>query len=508
MPEIEMLLRAARPRWPEPPGALEARILGALSPAPSAPSPRGWLRHAPRSRRLRLVAAGLVLAGSGAAIAAAIAGRSGAAERGVPASLTVGRGERVVHIGGFLTSPPAVAADRTGTVSLAWARAGRVVVSSRPRPGGWSSEQPLSDRGVRAGAPRLAAGTGGTVAVWRERILGRAVTRGFTLPDGRSAGTLTTHVRVRWRVAASGRDAAGRWSAPTAISPAFGGIRDASAPALAMTGAGDAIAGYAAAGRAWIVRRDGSGAWAGPQAISDEGEAVSGLTLATAPTTGWAVATWIARTDDPALGRRWRLVVARATPAGDWEEPTAVTDAAPSKPLARAAIGDEGEAVVAWAAGGTRAVTHARTGSWSAPVEVAGSPGPNYILDAPPVGIDAEGRALVAILATDGSRIARREPGGDWQPPALAARAAVAVSVVPDAAGGLVVLEMATRGASSVLRAFDRHGADRGSAPLTGIDLPLGLAIGADGTTAVVGSRDVRDTTDIEVAVAAGRGRP
>ena len=171
MPDIEMLLRDARPHWPAPPDALEAQILGALAPAPTVFSPVGWLRRAPRSRRLRLIAVGLVLTGSGAA----------------------------------LTSPPAIATDQTGTVSLAWAGAGRVVVSSRARSGAWSLEQPLSDRGVRANQPRLAAGARGTVAVWRERILGREVTRRFTLPDGRAAGTLTTHLDVRWRVTARRR---------------------------------------------------------------------------------------------------------------------------------------------------------------------------------------------------------------------------------------------------------------------------------------------------------------
>lgn len=507
MPDVEMLLRNARPHWPAPPDALEAQILGALAPAPTVSSPVGWLRRAPRSRRLRLIAVGLVLTGSGAALAAAIAGRSGSGDPGVPAAMTFGAGERVARIGGFLTSPPAIAADQTGTVSLAWARAGRVVVSSRARSGAWSPEQPLSDRGVRANQPRLAAGARGTVAVWRERILGREVTRRFTLPGGRPAGTLTTHLDVRWRVTASTRDAAGGWSAPTTISPELGGVRDAYAPALVMAGTGEAIAAYAAAGRAWSVHSGTAAKWGRPQAISTGSGTVSSVTLAAAPATGWAVATWIARDDDPALGRRWRLFVARATPAGSWEEPTAITRPAPVKPLAQAAINDEGEAVVAWTDKGTNAVTHADTGGWSAPARVSASPVNNYLPDAPPVGIDADGRALVTALTPRGSQVARRDGGGDWQPPSLMTRGARILSVAPDAAGGLVVAAMGP-GTTTTVRRLNRAGEERGATSLADLRAPLGLAVGADGTTAIAGSRDLREGTDLLVVLAEGRGRP
>lgn len=507
MPDIEMLLRDARPHWPTPPDALEAEILGALAPAPTVSSPVGWLRRAPRSRRLRLIAVGLVLAGSGAALAAAIAGRSGSGDPGVPASMTFGAGERVAHIGGFLTSPPAIAADQTGTVSLAWARAARVVVSSRARSGTWSLEQPLSDRGVRANQPRLAAGARGTVAVWRERVLGREVTRRFTLPGGRPAGTLTTHLDVRWRLSASSREPAGGWSAPRTISPEFAGVRDAYAPALVMTGSGEAITAYAAAGRAWSVRSGTGATWGRPQAISTGSGTVSSVTLAAAPATGWAVATWIARDDDPALGRRWRLFVARATPAGSWEQPTAITQAAPVKPLAQAAINDRGEAVVAWTDGGTNAVTHADTGAWSAPARVSASPVNNYLPDAPPVGIDADGRALVAALTPRGSQVARLDRGGDWQPSLLITRGSRILSVVPDDAGGLVIAAMGP-GATSTVRRLNRAGEERGGSSLGHLRIPLGLSVGADGTTAIAGSRDVGDGTDLLVVLAEGRGRP
>lgn len=507
MPDLESTLRHARPEWPEPPDALEAQILGALAPVRPMSPPQKWLRRAPRSRRFRLIAVGVVLAGSGAALAAAIAVRSGGADPGVPASLSVDGAERVAHIGGFLQSPPAIAADATGTVSLAWARAGRVVATSRPRSGVWSPEQPLSDRAVRANQPRLAAGTAGTVAVWRERVLGREVSRSFTLPGGRPAGALVTHLDVRWRIAASSRDSTGRWSAPVTISPEFGGIRDAYAPALVMTGGGGAFAGYAAGGRAWSVRSTGLGKWQQPQPISRGAGRVSGLTLAAAPRTGWAVATWIARSDDAARGRLWQLFVARSTPGGAWEEPTAVTEPSPAKPLAQAAINDEGEAVVGWTDGGTNAATHDRTGSWSSPARIAESPGANYILDGPPAGIDGEGRALVSIVTAKGALVARRERGGEWQPSSPLAPRGRVLSVSGDAAGGLVIVALTSGRTSTVIR-LDRAGAESGTSPLRGLGFPLGVGVGADGTTAFAGSREVRDTTDLVVGVAEGRGHP
>lgn len=506
MPDIELLLRDARPHWPSPPDELEARILASLAPTAPPTSPRRWLRRAPRSRRLRLLAVGVLLAGCGAALAVAIADRLGTATGGAHASLAMGAPETVAHIGGFLQSPPAIAVDDSGTASLAWARAGRVVVASRPRSGAWSAEQPLSARGVRANQPQAAAGPGGAVVIWRERILGGAVSEDFTLPGGRSAGTLTARVDTRWRVAASARDRAGRWSAPVGISPDFGGIRDAYAPALVETGSGDALAGYTAAGRAWAVRRAGAGTWGRPSAISSGSGTPSAMTLAAAPTTGWVIATWIVRSDDPALGRRWQLWTARATPGEVWEAPVALTVPTESKPFGRAAINDRGEAVVAWVSSGTNAVTRGRTGAWSSPARLSPSPLTDELPDAASVGVDAQGGSLVSILGAGGARIVRRESGGDWLTPELLRSDGRVTAIVPDAAGGLLIATTSGDGRSSQLLRLDREGAKRGAATLPALGYFSAWAVGGDGTTAVAGARDVEGETDLVAAVAAGRG--
>lgn len=45
MPDLELLLRSARPDWPTPPDGLEARILSSLSAPAQGTAPRGWMNR-------------------------------------------------------------------------------------------------------------------------------------------------------------------------------------------------------------------------------------------------------------------------------------------------------------------------------------------------------------------------------------------------------------------------------------------------------------------------------
>lgn len=509
MPEIERLLTHARPEWPEPPASLEGRILGSLGLEGETRSPSAWLRRAMGSRRTRLVAVGLILAGSGTALAVTLVSRSGSTT-GPEASIAFGPPQVIGRADGFLDGPADVAVDASGTATATWGRTGEAVVATR-RPGGsWGAPQVVSTRGTRASRPQIAAGSAGAVVVWRERLRGRPVTQTFALPGGGSDGTLTTHLDVRWRVVASASTKAGTWGAPIPISPSSQTNRDGYAPQVVATGAGDVVAAYPARNRVWTVGRTTAGRWAAPLAMRAPagGGVPSDVLLSAAPTSGWAIITWSSYRDDPASGRVWRAWSAVRAPDGRWDDPIALGTPSQGKPLAAGAINDRGEAVVAWGNGWPVAGADARmqasirdrSGSWGDPVDVATSSGAGpsrrrgdrvmvgYWPGNLAVGIDGSGGAIVTVPGGTGTAIARRPRGGDWQAPRVLRSDTGISAVAADRSGGLVIASARTTGLLAYVDRFSRRGAPTGSTTMRSPRaFPLALALGADGTSALTG---------------------
>lgn len=524
MPEIESLVRDARPDWPEPPGAVEDTILRSLGLAEAGVAPRSWLRRLSRSRRTRLIAVAALLAGSGAALAVALTGRSGPAPGGAPASLAFSAPESVGTAGGYGESGAGVAVDAAGEVTVAWSRAGRIVVATRARAGGWSAPQRLSDPARRAAQPQVAAGPAGrVVVVWRERLPGRAVAEDFRLPGGAPGGTLESQVGVRWAVMARSRAADGAWSAPEAVSPSTAALRDVYRPRLVMTASGEALVGYVEGGRAWVARQAPGGPWGMPVAISGATGRPSDLDLVVDPASGWSLATWSTRVEDPRLGRRWGTWAALRPPRGAWAAAEELGAPGAGKHITSAAIGGAGAAVVAWAERDAMAVTRDAGTAWSKPATVVASPRPGAQAFSPPaVAVDGDGRAFLSasfgllVASASASRATppptvtvRRAPGGDWGPAVSLGGFAVTAAAVPDLAGGIVVA-WAGPGApmATHLEAFAADGASRARVRLGAGGFSMRIATGADGTTALLRLRTAADGQALVVAVAPGRGRP
>ncbi len=529
MPELERRLAHARPEWPEPPAGLEGRILGSLGLEADTRSPAAWLRRVAGSRRARLLAVGLVLAGSGTALAVTLAGRSGSTT-GAEASIAFGAPQVVGRADGFLNGTADVAVDATGTPMATWGQAGRAVVATRAPTGSWGPPQVVLTRGARASRPQIAAGSAGAVVVWRERLRGRAVTQRFSLPGGGSSGTLTTHLDVRWRVMARALTASGSWGPPVPISAASQTSRDGYAPQVVATGAGDAVAAYAARSRVWTVARTAEHRWTAPLAVPlPAGSGVpSDVHLAAAPGSGWALVVWSSHRDEPS-GRLWRTWSAVRAPDGRWDDPTALGPPSPGKSLAAGAINDHGEAVVAWGDGGglagadgrMQASIRSREGSWGDPIDVAPSSAPGrgarrgaqvsvgYWPANLAVGIDGSGGAVVSVPGRTGTAIARRPPGGDWRAPRVLRADAGINAIAADRSGGLVIASARNTGRLAYIDRFDRMGAPSGSTTLRSPGaFSLALAEGADGTSALAGIASGRLQTRIIgwVAPKGGRG--
>jgi hypothetical protein len=505
VPELERLIADARPEWPDPLDGAEDRILGGLGLLEPPRGPGAWLRRAPRSRRLRLFAAAALLAGSGAAIAVALTG-GGSAAAGPAASLDFGPPETVGDVDPF-GGGAALAVDAGGTVTAAWSRAGRVFAATRPPAGGWSAPERLSDPGVRAVRPEVAAGPAGrAVVVWRERAPGRVVRRSFTLPGGAPAGTLQARVDVRWRVVASVVEG-GTWGAPEAVSPPTAAVREVYAPQVVMSRGGQALVGFTHRGRVWVAAAR-TGEWSPPVAISPRGGFPADLLLVGDPASGRALATWSLRSDDPTDGRRWQVWAAPHAPGEGWD---ARPLAAPAlgKPFPTGAIDGRGRAAVAWIARAPWAIVRAASGDWSAPERLL--PDGDVSEQYPPVaGIDGTGRAVVALVGDRRSALLARAGAGDWRRIAgvTSPFGPFGLGLVTDPAGNLVVADPMHRVAATTVRAVAAGGAAGAPATVSGFWLPGLLAVGGDGTTAIGHPRRRDGRTELIVRVARGEARP
>lgn len=506
MPELEDRIRAVRPEWPTPPAALEERILGAMGLADSPPRvgarPSAWLSRGMRSRRARMLVVGAVLAGSGVALAVALVGRGGTATTGERASLAFGSPELVGDVPGFDTAVDA-AVDDDGRVAVVWTRAGRVVVSTRPAGGSWSTPARLSDPARRAAYPRIGADSAGRFTViWRERLPGRRVSRDLTLPDGSSAGTLEARVGTRWQIAGRTADPQGRWGDLERVSESTGTLRAVYRPQLTVSASGVATAAFAADGGAWSSRRSRDGTWEAEPIGTTPGSAVD-LDLQGDRASGRVIATWQARVVDPVAGPQWRAWASVRGASGSWSSPHELGQAGTGKRRPAAAIGRDGGAVVAWADGGFVATVRGSSGDWSAPATVLPAPAPDaQTLDRPAVGVDRRGVAALAGVfwrteAFRGGvswtptlpRLTRRE-AADWTPASMIGGGPAALSIVPDSGGGLVVLSGPRgRAGRAQLHPIAQDGTlEAAQAAPAGIR-PDRMAVGDDGTSVLVGLR-------------------
>lgn len=502
MPDLERDLRAARPDWPEPGSAATVRARAALGLEAAPRSTRGWLGRATRGRGTRLLVPAALLLTAGAAVAATIISGGGGQGPvpGRPASLTFGPPQVVGQPVGSFDAGPAVAVDGAGTVTVAWARAGRVVVSARPRGGTWSPPERVSDPARRAALPRVGVDRAGNLTVsWRERTAAERVVREFTLPSGAPAGTLERLTGQRWAVVARTRMSGAAWLDPVRLSDDTASPRDIEEPGLVVAPGGLTVVTWDAGDATWSRVRSAGGDW-GPvvRVGSDAGEAVDPR-LAAAPS-GTAILIWSNRLTDGG-DRRYAIRAAIADDAGRWAEPALIDARAVNPPNAAGALNDRGEAVVSWISEGavatsTSAAVRSADGAWSDPAVVSTDPGLFGLRGNP--GMDAGGRAIV-VSGPRGVAVGRT-PGGDWGPLALSPVTGRSFGLVTftDAVGDVVVV----RGADDPARLLvERPGGDPGSVPMSG--RAPAAAAGADGTAVLAwasGGRPAR----VVVAVAEG----
>jgi hypothetical protein len=480
VPDLERDLRAARPDWPEPSAAATARARAALGvPASPRRSPRAWLAGG-RGARL-LIPAALLLTAGAAVAATIIGGGSSTAVASRPAALDFGPPEIVGRPVSSIGGGPSVAVDGRGVTTVAWARAGRVVVSSRSRGGGWSRPERLSDPIRRAAFPRVGADRAGNLTVtWRERTAAERIVRDFLLPSGAPGGRLERLTGQRWAVVARSRRAGDAWGDPVWLSPDTASPRDMDEPALAVSPRGVVLVAWDAGGVAWSRIRPSGGDW-GPtvRVGSDAGEAVD-LRLAAAPS-GAAILTWANRLDT-GRDRRYAIRAAIADPSGDWDDPALVDATAVNPPNAAGAVNDRGQAVVSWiseshTATATSAAVRSAEGRWSPPTLVWTEPGAFGLRGSP--AMDADGRAIV--LSGPRGVAMTRIAGGAWVPLALSRLPGRAwgLTATTDAAGGALLVRGASDGREYVI--------ERPGGPVTVV--PAGgtpsVAAGPDGTTAL-----------------------
>ena len=485
MPELEALLRDARPDWPEPSAAAEARARAALGLGPAPRSPHGWLARTTRGRGARLLVPAALVLTAGAAVAATVIGGGGSGTPpGRAASLDFGPPEAVGGPVSAFDGLPAVAVDGRGVVTVAWGRAGRVVVSSRPPGGAWSPAERVSDPARRAAYPQVGADRVGNVTVtWRERIAGERFTQRFTLPSGAPAGYLTELTGQRWAVVARTRDAGGSWADAQRLSDETASVRDMEVPGLAVAPSGRTVVTWDAAGAMWSRIRPPGGGWSPAARVgADRGEAVDPQ-LAASPS-GGAILTWSNRI---AVGadRRYAIRAAILGPDGTWGTAAVIDERTANPPHAAGALGPRGDAVVAWMSESadrseTSAAVRPAGADWG-PAAIVDSSGRLFGLRGAPA-VEGDGTAIV--LSGPRGAASIRAPGGDWRPLPLSPLAgrSFGLAAFGDAAGEAVVVRGATTPPGLVVERADGTGG-----PVrvgSGAAVPAVVA-GQDGTTAL-----------------------
>ena len=332
---------------------------------------------------------------------------------------------------------------------------------------------------------------------------------------------------------ASHYSAGGAWSAPSTIDNTVG---SASAPQVAMTPSGTAVATFAQSesnqgGQVDLVTNRFTGTWATPATLSSMGSnpdhhvlavgsdgaatlafqapdamfprawsARSSTTGTWAPATvmgsnaqpGWwpavtvapngeAVMTWTETAGGPSTTSLW----ASRTAGGVWQAPSLLT-ADVGQVLQSIIVGANagGNAVALWSQRLAGVYTlrsahlNAGTGTWSAPVTV--NDGTREAL-APALGVDADGDAVAVWSETNYGVVASRSSSStaSWSSPVLVqARSTGGVagtipSVGVDAKGNAVAAWVSSVGSPPRPHVFAAHLASAGNMWTTPIDLPL-----------------------------------
>ena len=208
---------------------------------------------------------------------------------------------------------PRVAMDRLGNAIAVWqeSRTGHdsvVEAALRPAGGEWSDPQTLSDPTEPAYGAEVSIADGHMTAIWIDRHdwLPIVRTSSRTLADGwTEAETISGPIGVSfapvvalddrggavaaWQlgdgshrlIQASVRSTEGTWSQPEFLSTPG---HDATAPVLAVDGAGDAIVGWARSNGLWIAAQTASrpagGTWGPPRNLSRRGRDAGGVEVA------------------------------------------------------------------------------------------------------------------------------------------------------------------------------------------------------------------------------------
>lgn len=503
MPELETLLRDARPDWPEPSTGAEARARAALGLGSAPRSPRGWLARTARARGTRLLIPAALLLTAGAAVAATLIGTSSSgAPVGSPASLDFGPPETVGGPVSLIDGLPAVAVDGRGVVTVVWGRAGRIVVSSRAPTGGWSAPERVSDPARRAAYPRVGTDRDGDVTVvWRERIAATRVTQRFTLPSGAPAGYLTELTGQRWAVVARSRPVGGAWSPPRRLSGETASVRDMEAPGLVVMPDGRAVVTWDVAGSVWSRGRPPGGDWSAAERIGGDGGEAVDPQLAGSPS-GGAVLTWSNRIAT-GTDRRYAIRSADQDADGTWGDAAVIDDAAVNPPHAAPALGRDGDAAVAWISESmdrteTSASVRSPGGSWTAAALVDTTPRLFGLRGAP--AIDGDGRAVV--LSGPRGAASVRGDDGMWRPLPLSpiAGRAFGLAAFADAAGGVIVVRGASAPSHLVVERATGAGGPVRVAASAASTAPVAAA-GPGGTTALAWARSGPSSATV-VAVA------
>jgi hypothetical protein len=303
-------------------------------------------------------------------------------------------------------SRPDVVVDEHGTETVAWSRAGSVVVTRRAAGGSWDPPIDLGE----GSDPQLGIDRDGTVTiVWSRNLLGQ----GPQVMTARHA-------------------VAGRWSAVVALSPAVAEANGHGAfgPVLAVSRGGAVVV-------SWLWNEEDSGAAQAQARYRPAGRRWSAVTTLSPVEAAFPVCAIDAR-GRPAVAyviNGSEFVVRRV--AGTWRAPRRVGRHGQPPQVA---VDDAGDIVVAWSGlqpdGIFRPVAATRRigGVWLAPVVLDPTLNTPLTNTEPAVVMGPRGRSTAAWARPDGSvMVADRFLGGTWTSPRQVAPAGDRVQPFPPA---------------------------------------------------------------------------
>jgi hypothetical protein len=317
-------------------------------------------------------------------------------------------------------SRPDVVVDEAGTETVAWSRAGSVLVTRRGAGGSWSPRTDLGsgsdpqlgidrDGTVTVVWSRRLAGAGPQVMVARHPVAGRwssPLALSPAVPDTNGHGAHEPVLAVSrngaavvswlWNEEDSGAaqvqaryaPAGGDWRGVVTLSPV-----EAAAPVSAIDALGRPVVAYVVNGTEFVVRRLARG-WTAPRLVGRHGEPPQ----VAVDDAGDIVVAWSQLQPDGIF----RPVAATRRVGGVWRRPV-VLDPTLDAPLTNTepavAIGPRGRSTVAWSRPDGRVMVsdHFLGGRWTAPREVA--PAGDRVQPFPPALQITVGRSGAALLS-------------------------------------------------------------------------------------------------------------